>query len=241
MTVDGDSVVARTFVDASGKRVSAMRPGCRGWETGKWSGDGQRLLMHAEFRCDGSAVQRSDAIISLSHADAFTHVERNLGRDDAPVRVINFIVQLDTTVFPTEVRRRLPHLRPLAVETTELETLPELAPSAVVEAASTLDPDVVEAWLADRGEVSTQTATMVRVVRSAALGRELPQPAVRPRTRVALALSRFGSARLYGSRNPVYLTADHGNRADPIGGVWTYWNFNGYNPSQTIGVPLRWP
>lgn len=240
MTVDGDSVVARTFVDASGKRVNALRPGCTGWETGKWSGDGQRLLMHAEFRCKDSQVQRSDAILSLSHADAFTHVERNLTRADAPVRVVNFMVQLDTTVFPAEVRRRLPHLRPLALETTELETLAEISPASVVEAASELDPTVVETWLADRGEVSPQTATMVRVVRSAALGRELPQPAVQSRTRVEMALNRFGSVQAFG-RNTVYLTADHGIRADPVGGVWTYWNFNGYNPSQTIGVPLRWP
>lgn len=241
MTVDGDTVIARTFVDASGKRVSALRPGCSGWETGKWSGDGQRLLMHAEFRCKDSPMQRSDAILSLSHADAFTHVERNLVRDDAPARVVTFIVQLDTTVFPAEVRRRLPHLRPLALETAELETLAELSSASVVEAASELDPTVVETWLAERGEVSTQTSTMLRVVHSAALGRELPAPAVRSRTRVEMGLNRFGSVRAFGSRNPVYLTADHGNRADPVGGVWTYWNFNGYNPSQTIGVPLRWP
>ena len=241
MTVDGDSVIARTFVDASGKRVSALRSGCTGWETGTWSGDGQRLLMHAEFRCTGSPVQRSDAILSLSHADAFTHVERNLTRNDAPARVVNFIVQLDTTVFPTEVRRRLPHLRPLAIETAELETRAEPSPAAVVEAASELDQAVVEAWLADGGDVSDQTSTMVRVVRGAALGRDLPAPVMTARVRTRNGLNRFGSVGLYSPSIPVYLTADHGLRPDPVGGVWMYWNLNGYDPSRTIGVPFRWP
>lgn len=241
MTVDGDTVIARTFVDASGKRVSALRPGCTGWETGKWSGDGQRLLMHAEFRCKDSPTQRSDAILSLSHADAFTHVERNLVRDDAPARVVTFIVQLDTTVFPAEVRRRLPHLRPLAIETAELETLAELSPASVVEAASELDPTVVETWLADRGEISTQTATMVRMLHVAALGRELPQPRVRSRTRVMSGLNRFGNVGTFASSNRVYLTADHGLWSQFVGGIGGYWNLNGPDPRQPIGVPFRWP
>lgn len=242
MTVDGDSVVGRSLVDASGKRVPALRPGCTGWEQGTWASDGQRLLMHAEYRCTDRAVQRSDAILSLSHADAFTHVERNLSDARTPVRIVNFIVQLDTTLFPLEVRRRLPHLRPLAAELSELETVDEVAPGVIIQAASTVDPTVVQSWLADRGQLSAETATITRIVYNAARGRELPQPSVGGvRTRVASGFGRFGSVGAFTSSLPVHLTADHGLIPDPVGGLWTYWNLNGYNPSQPIGVPFRWP
>ena len=210
MTVDGDSVIGRTMVDASGKRVPALRTGCTGWEQGTWASDGQRLLMHAEYRCTKRPVQRSDAVLSLSHTDAFTQVERNLSDWRAPARVVNFIVQLDTTLFPVEVRRRLPHLRPLALETAELETLPDIASGVIVEAASQ--------------------------------GRELPEPFGRDaRGAVRRGLGRFGAVGVFSLSLPVYLTADHGNMPEPIGGVWAYWNLSGFDPTRTIGVPFGWP
>ena len=240
LTVDGDSVVKRASVDASGKRVAAMRPGCDGWESGRWSNDGRRLLMHAEYRCGGSATQRSDAILSLSQSDAFTHVERNTTREGTPTSVVNFMVQLDTTVFPVEVRRRLPYWRPLAVEMSELETIEQIPAAAIVEAASDIDPTVVQLWLADRGQLSPETSTMIRVLRVASLGRELPSPMTRFGF-VDSRLSRFGAVRLQG-QNVVYLTADHGIIPEPIGGLWTYWNRSfSYNPSEQLSFPYRWP
>ena len=242
MTVDGDSVIARTVLDASGRRVAARRAGCTGWEYGHWAADGQRLLMHAEYRCKDRRVQWSDAILSLSHTDAFTYVERNVTDARMPARVVNFIVQLDTTVFPREVRRRLPNFRPLAMETSELETISDVTPGVLVETASSLDPGVVQAWLADRGQLSPESSTMTRLVYNAARGRELPQLFARePRMAVRNGLNRFGSVGLVSATLPVYLTADHGMRPEPMGGVWAYWNIDGYNPSQTIGVPFRWP
>ncbi len=245
MSVDGDSVVGRTVVDASGKRVQAMRPGCIGWEQGRWASDGQRLLMHAEYRCAKQRVQRSDAILSASHADTFTHVERNVSDARVPARVVNFIVQLDTTVFPLEVKRRLPHLRPLAVETADLETLHGLPKGVVVEVASEVDPVVVQAWLDDRGELSPDVATTTRLVYAAARGRELPASyGEMPRLRVRNGLGRFGvsTATGYTTTSPnTYLTADHGIIAQVIGGAGAYWNLNGYNGQQSIGVPFRWP
>lgn len=65
---------------------------------------------------------------------------------------MNFIVQLDTTIYPAEVQRRLPGVRPLALEPSELETREPVATSAIVEAATELDPSLVDAWLEDRGE-----------------------------------------------------------------------------------------
>ena len=242
MTVDGDSVIARTVLDASGRRVATRRPGCTGWENGRWAADGQQLLMHAEYRCKDRRVQQSDAILSLTRTDAFTHVERNITDARMPARVVNFIVQLDTTVFPREVRRRLPYLRPLAIETSELEITSPVTPGVVVEAASSLDPDVVQTWLADRGQLSPESSTMTRLVYNAARGRQLPQPFARaPRMAVRNGLNRFGSVGVFSLTLPVYLTADHGMQPEPIGGAWAYWNIGMYNPSQTIGVPFRWP
>lgn len=166
--------------------------------------------MTAEYRCGDAPVQRSDAILAPTHSDAFTHIERSTsgGRDGA-LRV-NFIVQLDTTTFPREVRERMTHLRPLSIEIETLEA-PELAsPAAIVEAAAALDAQVVEAWLDETGQRSIETATAVRVLRVAALGGELPKlGAGAPGSRVAAHMTRFGTVG-YTFTHPIYLSADHG-------------------------------
>lgn len=168
MTVDGDSIVARTVIDASGRSRAHVRGECAGWEDAKWSRDQRRLYMHASYRCRNGTMQRSDAIVSMTHADAFTQVERTISRDGAPARVVNFIVQLDTTVYPVEVRRRLGSYRPLAQDGAELETMVAVSASDVMDAATNLDPAVVEAWLDDRGEHPDVTSRELRVLRRAA-------------------------------------------------------------------------
>jgi hypothetical protein len=170
MTVDGDTVFARTMVDASGTPQPMLRGDCAGWESATWSHDGQRLFMHADYACAKGRTLRSDAILSMTRSDAFTHLERRTNSDTAEVRAMHFIVQLDTTVFPAEVRQRLTSYRPLAVSDSELVTVPPVAASDVLEAATMLDPKVVQAWLADRGDSTDLSTTDLRVLRVASEG-----------------------------------------------------------------------
>lgn len=239
MTVNGDAVVGRTFVDASGGRVPASRPGCTGWESGRWTADGKRLLMNAEYRCGDSPVQRSDAILAPTHPDAFAYIERNtVARGEVPQH-ITFMVQLDTTTFPREVRARMPHLRPISADMSALEAVEVLSAASIAEASMALDPAVVEAWLDETGQATPETATLVRTLRVAALGGELPRLNMR---------ANFVTERLWRDDRYVTIddsranaTADHGIIPVPIGGVWSYWNINGFNPSARLSFPYRWP
>ncbi len=152
LTVSGDSVVSRSKVDASGVEKLYSRKGCVGIERGRWSADGYRLLMHADYACDKGVDRKSDALIDFTRSDAFSYIETDLKSYRKPSRVVNFIVQLDTTLFPAEVRRRLPEYRPLSFESAELERETVLSTPAVVEATAELDRALVATWLAERGE-----------------------------------------------------------------------------------------
>ena len=169
LTVSGDSVISRTLVDASGQLQAQTRGNCVGWESSRWSRDSMRLYSHADYKCTNGDVERSDAILSMTHSDAFSHVERSVLDDTARATVVNFIVQLDTTVYPLEVRQRMRRLRPLAITDTELEVVSDLPASEMIEAATELDPGVVAAWLADRGQQSELTTAELRVMRTATL------------------------------------------------------------------------
>jgi hypothetical protein len=152
LTVDGDSVVSRTAVDASGRIFTYMRGTCRGYEQGRWSKDSARVFIKADYTCDKGPDQQSDALIDLTRSDAFTYIEGDARKSAGPARVINFIVQLDTLVYPAEVKRRLPAYRDLAFDAAELEQAEPVSVSTMVEATSELSPAVVEAWLGNRGE-----------------------------------------------------------------------------------------
>lgn len=151
LTVNGDSIVSRSFVDASGRLSAYARNACRGVETARWSADGNRVYLHADYSCGKGAPRQSDALIDRTRSDAFSYLEVELKSEQKPV-VVNFIVQLDTTVFPDEVRRRLPAYRALTLDATELEERTAVPTSALVEAKSILSPALIEAWMSDRGE-----------------------------------------------------------------------------------------
>jgi len=152
LTVGGDSVIARTSVDASGGLYAYRRGNCRGFERARWSNDSTRVFIKADYTCANGGSLASDALIEPTRRDAFTFIEGDVGTSNRPARVINFIVQLDTTVFPAEVKRRLRGFRPLEHDVTALELSESVDIASMVEVANYLSPAVMDAWLANRGE-----------------------------------------------------------------------------------------
>ena len=152
LTLDGDSVMARTSVDASGGLYAYRRGNCRGFERGRWSNDSTRVFIKSDYTCANGGSLTSDALIDRTRSDAFTVIEGDVGTSNRQARVTNFIVQLDTTVFPAEVKRRLQGFRPLQHDVTELERSEPVDIASMVEGANALSSVVLDAWLANRGE-----------------------------------------------------------------------------------------
>lgn len=154
LSVVNDVIVSRVKIDADGVARPFVRGTCLGYERANWSPDSLRLYMQAEYRCRKGADKRltSASVMAPTRADAFTRVERTTSDNAARPVVMNFIVQLDTTFFPAEVKRRITSYRALSTTPEELEVGSIISDSAIAEAARVLDVGVVDAWLQDRGQ-----------------------------------------------------------------------------------------
>ncbi len=242
MTVDGDSVSVRTVVDASGKPRAQVRGACVGWEEAQWSTDQHRLYIHADYRCRNGDNQRADAIVAMTHADAFSQVEVTLADSAKRARVVNFIVQLDTTMYPVEVKRRLGSYRQPVRTDAELELINAVSPSDVMDAATNLDPAVVQAWLADRGESSPLSTIELRSYRIASLAAISRQPLIVPR-----AFSRaFSAAGYWNVPSALQYHATYRSESMLTNILITpaMVNFGGSAtgfPDTSRGVAFRWP
>ncbi len=148
-----DSIVSRAPITASGAKVQTTRDGCTGWESAQWSADERRLLTTTEFTCSGQPLQKASGIYAMKQGDEFAHIEGIKTRSGTRVRIMNFLMQDDTTRIPREIVRRLPRMGAMPQLASRLEAAAELTSADVAEAAETIDAPVVEAWLADRGQV----------------------------------------------------------------------------------------
>ncbi|HYW52213.1 MAG TPA: hypothetical protein VE861_16470, partial [Gemmatimonadaceae bacterium] len=106
LALANDSIIARTTITASPTRVQQDRDGCRGWETGNWSGNTRRLFTRAEFTCEGSSTQVSSGIFAMSDPDAFSRIEGVTTPSGTRIRVINY-VRLAAAVLPPRDAARL--------------------------------------------------------------------------------------------------------------------------------------
>ena len=201
LTLDADSIVGRVTIDASGSPRPFRRGTCAGFEAAWWSADAERLYTRAEYRCHRGAVQRSDAMLSLSQSDAFSHIERATTSDTAPVHVVNFIARTDIDSMPAEVRQRLARVDPPAAAPWPTGTMLRASRSAIVDAVTNVDSVVVQAWLQDRGQSATLPVLSVAESRAATVER---QQSIWPRY-ARLHMNRKGMATVasLSSRQPV--------------------------------------
>ncbi len=158
LAVVRDSIVSRTSITASGAKVATTRDGCTGWESAQWSADERRLLTTAEFTCSGQGLQKSSGMYAMKQGDEFAHIEGVKTRGGTRVRIMNFLLQDDTTRMPREIVARLPKVAALQQLSARLEAAGDLTTADVAEAAEKVDAPVVEAWLADRGQTFALSA-----------------------------------------------------------------------------------
>jgi hypothetical protein len=158
LAVVRDSIISRTPITSSGARIAMTRDGCTGWESARWSADDRRLLTTAEFTCNGQGLQKSSGMYAMKQGDEFAHIEGVKTRGGTRVRIMNFLLQDDTSRIPHAIVGRLPQLGPMPQLAARLEAAAELTTADVAEAAEAVDAPVVEAWLADRGQAFALSA-----------------------------------------------------------------------------------
>lgn len=58
--------VSRERVVASGARVVRTLDGCPGWESARFSADGQRVLLRSEYTCNGTLPRRESGVFAIT-------------------------------------------------------------------------------------------------------------------------------------------------------------------------------
>lgn len=165
LVVVEDSVVSRVPVTASESRVPVTRDGCSGWETARWSGDDHRLYTRGEFACDGGTPQKSSGIYALSQDDAFSRIEGVSTKNGVRVRVVNYI-RLDPAAIPLEIARSLSRASALPTVAARADAASPITFRDVSAALKEVDREVVEGWIADRGQRFALTPKELRQLRT---------------------------------------------------------------------------
>ncbi len=166
VSVSSDSVLSRTIVTSNGVRTAVTRDGCSGWESGTWSDDDRRLFTRAEFSCGGGATQVATGVYSMTTPEAFARIEGVKTKGTARARVVNF-VWVDTVRVPPAVASRLPDFTALRISGSRAEAASDLVLPDVIEATKTVESDVAEAWIANRGQPFAVSARNLRSLRDA--------------------------------------------------------------------------
>ena len=150
VTVTDGKEVAREHINANGEHVATTRDGCKGWESAEWSGDGERVYLHADFTC-GAMRQRSTALIAMSANGDLMDVQGLKAGKNNGVRVTQYREATDPGPLPADIASAI-GARTMAVDAARVSAAAPISTDNVIEASAHLDAPVVEAWLANRGD-----------------------------------------------------------------------------------------
>lgn len=151
VTVRGLDIVSRKTLRADGEMHPVAEPGCSGWETTRWSGDGHRLYFRSELECASGLRQTASGLSTL--------MPRTVWLDVLAVRAGGEPAVLVRRYRPAEDERlQEAGIAPVAPERSRAIAIARLAAAQrwsvpdVKEAVAEVAPEVVRAALAERGE-----------------------------------------------------------------------------------------
>ena len=148
-TVHEGQEVSRRVLNADGVQREVEVEGCAGWERARWSADGGRVFYRSLLTCEG-AVQResSGATMMLASGDWLdAEVVRAGEARTLEVRRYRFATDDEHRAHGREA----PAGNALALETARKAAAATLSINDVIEAASEVDEQVVQALLVDYG------------------------------------------------------------------------------------------
>jgi hypothetical protein len=149
--VDGE-VVARERITADGEQRSFQREGCNGWESATWSADGRRVYLRSEFACEGGTRRSSSGLLSFTSTVEWLDIQSvSAAGGPGAVRVLRYRLA-PAPAAPASIVEELRMLetRALAVSTARAAAAGPLATADVIDVATSVRSEAVEAWLVER-------------------------------------------------------------------------------------------
>lgn len=145
-TSDAAVVSTRTLV-ADGQRLEVTDQPCAGWQTARFSADGQRVYLRSELTCEGGVRRTASAVMAMATPTEWLDAQSiGIGEERMP-RVVRYspASQVD---WPLGFR--LTADRVAAVRDARLLASARLSVADVEEAASRVDPQALVAFLIER-------------------------------------------------------------------------------------------
>ena len=149
-TVDDGNVMLADTVDASGVRRSVAREGCTGWESAEFAANGRRVHYSSEFDC-GGVRRASTGLISVTPDGELLDVQGITSGTGKSVRVARYVDAGVTVSLPPDIAAVVSG-RGLVASAARTAAGAPLSEADIIEAARTLDPLVMQAWLIERGD-----------------------------------------------------------------------------------------
>ena len=149
VTVADGGVIAIERIVVSDSALPAERQGCTGTERINWSADGRRLYRSADLACQGGVSQRMEEILAIVPGNQWIDVQGATIESRTGVRVLRYVHVPVPAGLPADVAASLGRDAELARRAAAAP----LAVTDVAEASRQVAPMVVEAWLAETGQV----------------------------------------------------------------------------------------
>jgi hypothetical protein len=148
-TVIDTQIVARDHIEVLAERHPVTRAGCTGWETSSWSRGNDRVYRQSEYTCPGDVKRSTSELIAMTPSWEWLDVQGLAANGGTGVRVLRY----RTAAVPAvpEIALSL-QSRTADVSLSRGAAAARPAVSDVIEASRSVDPAVVEAWVAEEGE-----------------------------------------------------------------------------------------
>lgn len=166
ISVVDKKVTDRMHIEADGAHHDVKQQGCAGWESAAWSSDGRRLYFTSDQKCDavdaaGRAIavdvvaaglqRKASGIFAVGPDGRWTNIVNVSASGGHGLRVLRYApVSIDTT-YPAEIVSALGN-RDMFFSTARIAARSSIRLDDVIDASKSLEPAVVDAWLAASGQ-----------------------------------------------------------------------------------------
>lgn len=148
LSVSGDSVLSREYLDAAGDKREVARDNCMGFET--ITGSGTRMYLRTSLKC-GTVGRLTNSVMSISSSGEWIDVQGVAIGSNVGVRAARYRETPATTQVPAVVATAL-RGHPRGMHAARIAAAGMVRPSDVVEASRHLEVGVLQTWLAERGQ-----------------------------------------------------------------------------------------